>query len=100
MMFLGYANKDEGNCYQRFNPYRNSEVETLDVIWLCCVYYEKVNIQVTNVDPIVVIEVDSNRSEMEDTLIETKRLDEQVAEDVLSDDVSVRLEVSIEHRPV
>ena len=39
MMMVGYADKHEGNCYQMFNPLRNSIVESRDVTWLRRMYY-------------------------------------------------------------
>ena len=61
MMFLGYAENREGNCYIVFNPHRSSVVETHDVTWLHCMYYGRINTSVTTLGPNVVIEADSQR---------------------------------------
>ena len=47
-----------------FNPLRNSVVEICDVLWLHCMYYERSNTHVTELDPIAVIEAENSRDEV------------------------------------
>jgi len=87
MMMVGYADNHEGNCYRMFNPLRNSIVESRDVTWLRCMYYPRLDADVTGVDPLVVIGADYARDEVMEQRVKI----EEVKED---DDGSVRLEVS------
>ena len=64
MMFVGYVNNHEGNCYQMSNLLRNSTVESRDVAWLRRMYYERRNADVTGLDPLVVIEAKNPRDEV------------------------------------
>ena len=54
ILFLGYVDKHEGNCYQMLTPPRNSVVDTRDVTWLHCMCYKKLNTNVTDLDHIVI----------------------------------------------
>ena len=64
IMMVGYADHHEGNCYRMFNPLRNSIVESGDVTWLCRMYYQRLDADVTGLDPPVVIEANYARDEV------------------------------------
>ena len=55
MMFVGYTNSHERNCYRMFNPLSNIIVESRDVTWLWRMYYPRLDADVTGLDPLVVI---------------------------------------------
>ena len=90
IMFVGYANNQEGNCYQIFNTLRNSTVESRDVTWLRHMYYPQLDADVTGMDPLIVIEADYQRDEVAEQRVE-------IGEVRKGDNESVRLEVSTPH---
>ena len=53
MMMVGYTDDHEGNCYQIFNPLRNSIVESRTVTWLHCMYYPRLDADITGLDRLV-----------------------------------------------
>ena len=57
MIFIGYANSHEGDCYRMLNPITSRVTETRDVIWLRRMYYEQANTAQTRKEPIVALEV-------------------------------------------
>jgi hypothetical protein len=102
MMFLGYAEKHEGNCYRMFNPHKSSVVETRDVTWLKRMFYERIGSDVTNLDPIVVIEADSASDEVVETQVklESPGDDESVSSEVSRASSSLEQEVRRSGRTV
>ena len=62
-------------------------MESRNQSWLCCIYYPRLDADVTGLDPLVVIEADLLREEA----VEPRVKIEEVKED---NDVSVRSEVS------
>ena len=87
MMMVGYDDNHEGNCYQMFNPLKNSIVESRDVTWLRRMYYPRLDADLTGQDPLVVIEADFPREERVEP-----RINIEEAKD--KDDESVTLEMS------
>ena len=88
MMFVGYADNHEGNCYRMFNPLRNSIVESRDVTWLRRMYYPRPDTDLTGQNPLVVIEADFPREEI------VQPEEPRVKIEEIKDDASVSSEVS------
>ena len=65
MMFIGYANNHDGDCFRMFNPVTNGVSETLDVIWLRRMFYEKQDADATKQEPIVFLEETRSPEERE-----------------------------------
>jgi len=58
MVFVGYADDHQDDCYRMWNPTTGRVVETRDIIWLCRMFYPKTDgaPELTS-DPLVAFEV-------------------------------------------
>ena len=80
MMFIGYSNNHDGDCYRVFNPKTNGVSKTCDVIWLKRICYEKQDTKITKHEPIVTLYVgriqedgeSKNKTDEESLLVERR----------------------------
>ena len=94
MTMMRYIDNHEGNCYHMYNPLRNSIVESRDMMWLCHRYYEQLDADITELDPlVVVIGAKYPRDEVMVEFVEQRVKVEEVKEDN-KDNGSARSEVS------
>ena len=71
MMFVGYANNHEGDCYRMYNPSTGKICETRDVIWLRRMFYERQDAEDTTQEPVVYLEREQDQEQSEDRESET-----------------------------
>ena len=94
MIFIGYANSHDGDCFRMYNPATNGVSETRDVIWLRRMYYEQKDTDITKQDPIVILEEAQNPEERESP----SEIDNGIKKETTSSNKQVRFSEDSEAR--